>query len=64
MVVGRVRQVVVLCSVNTRYQILLGQTCEWSLWRSGRFLEVVFETGSTVIFKRTVDNLIFIMLHF
>ena len=30
------------------YQILLGQTCEWSLWRGGRFIEVVFKTGSTV----------------
>ena len=29
------------------YQILHGQTCEWSLWRGGRF-EVVFKTGSTV----------------
>ena len=31
------------------YQILLGRTCEWSLWRVGRFIEVVFKTGSTVM---------------
>ena len=30
------------------YQILLGQTCECSLWRGSRFTEVVFKTGSTV----------------
>ena len=30
------------------YQILLGWTCEWSLWRGGHFIEVVFKTGSTV----------------
>ena len=30
------------------YQILLGWTCKWSLWRGGRFVEVVFKTGSTV----------------
>ena len=24
------------------YQILLGRTSEWSLWRGGRFIEVVF----------------------
>ena len=30
------------------YQILFGQTYEWSLWRGGRFIEVVFNTGSTV----------------
>ena len=30
------------------YQILLGQTYEWSLWGGGCFIEVVFKTGSTV----------------
>ena len=30
------------------YQILLGRTYEWSLWRGGRSIEVVFKTGSTV----------------
>ena len=30
------------------YQILLGQTCEWLLWRDGRFVEVVSKTGSTI----------------
>ena len=30
-------------------QILLGLTCEWSLWRGGRFIEVVFKTGSTAV---------------
>ena len=30
------------------YQKLLGWTCEWSLRRGGRFIEVVFKTGSTV----------------
>ena len=44
MVVGHVRQVVVLCSV-----ILLGWTCEWSLWRGGHFIEVIFKTGLTII---------------
>ena len=28
---------------------LLGRTCELSCWRGGRFIEVVFKTGSTVI---------------
>ena len=31
------------------HQILLGRTYEWSLWRGGRFIEVVFKTGSTVV---------------
>ena len=31
------------------YQTLLGQTYEWSLWRGGNFVEVVFKTGSTVL---------------
>ena len=31
------------------YQILLGRTYEWSLWRGAHFIEVVFKTGSTVI---------------
>ena len=31
------------------YQILLGWTYEWLLWRGGRFIEVVFKTGSTVV---------------
>ena len=30
------------------YQILLGRTCEWLLWRGGRFIEVAFNAGSTV----------------
>ena len=30
------------------YQMLLGWTCEWPLWRGGRFIEVVFKTGLTV----------------
>ena len=30
------------------YQSLLGQTCKWSFWRGGHFIEVVFEIGSTV----------------
>ena len=34
------------------YQILLGWTCEWSLWRGGRFKEVVFKTGSTAFCNR------------
>ena len=28
--------------------MLLGQACEWSLWRGGHFIEVVFMTGLTV----------------
>ena len=44
MVVGRVRQVVVLCSVNTT-KFYLGK---WLLWRSSRFIEMVFDTGLTV----------------
>ena len=31
------------------YQILLGWTYEWSLWRGDRFIEVVFRTDSTVL---------------
>ena len=31
------------------YQILLGQTCEWLLWRVGRFIAVVFKTGLTLV---------------
>ena len=31
-----------------KYQILLGQTCKWSLWGGGRFIEVVFKIGTTV----------------
>ena len=34
------------CKYN---QILLGQTYEWSLWRGGHFIEVVFKTGLTVV---------------
>ena len=30
------------------YHILIGRTCEWSLWSDGRFIEVVFKTGSNV----------------
>ena len=30
------------------YQILFGRTCEWFLWIGGRFIEVIFKTGSTV----------------
>ena len=33
------------------YQILLGQTCEWFLWRGGHFVEVVFKTSTTVCVK-------------
>ena len=29
------------------YQVILGRTCECSLWRGGRYIEVVFKTGST-----------------
>ena len=32
------------------YQILPRRTCEWSLWRGGRFMEVIFKNGSTVTF--------------
>ena len=47
MVVGRVRQVVVLCSVNnTKYNLGL---VTGRYWRGGRFIEVVFKTGSTVL---------------
>ena len=61
MVVGRVRQVVILCSVNAT-KILLGRTCEWSLWRDGRFIEVVFKTGSTVLFPVLVLVSVFLTL--
>ena len=37
-------------------QILLGQTCEWLLWRGGRFIEVVFKTGSTVVDAPKIDE--------
>ena len=30
------------------YRKLPGQTCERLLWRGGRFIQVVFKTGSTV----------------
>ena len=37
-------------SMQCKYnQILLGWTCEWSLWRSGCFIEVDFKTGLTVV---------------
>ena len=31
------------------YQILLGRTYEWLLWRGGHFIEAVFKKGSTVV---------------
>ena len=41
------------------YQILLGGICEWSLWRVGRFIEVVFQTGSTV-YSESLFNTLYI----
>ena len=39
------------------HQILLGQTYEWSLWRGGHFIEVVFKTGLTVhLFPIILEN--------
>ena len=32
------------------YQILLGRTYEWLVWRGGRFIEVAFKKGSTVVY--------------
>ena len=32
------------------YHILLGRTYEWLLWRGGRFIEVAFKKGSTVVY--------------
>ena len=49
MVVGRVRQVVVLCRVNnTKYY--LGGLVTGRYWRGGRFIEVVFKVVSTVLY--------------
>ena len=34
------------CSVQCKYyQILLGQTCEWSIWGVGCFIEMVVRAG-------------------
>ena len=38
------------------YKILLGWTCEWSLWRDGRFIEVVFKAALTVKFNLLPQN--------
>ena len=42
------------------YQILLERTYEWSLWRGGRFIEVVFKTGSTVLIHQKSGESIFL----
>ena len=40
------------------YQILLERTCEWSLWKGGRFIEVVFKTGFTVVKREVIDKVL------
>ena len=39
------------------YQISLGQTYEWSLWRDGCLIEVVFKTISTVYAENLLQTM-------
>ena len=44
------------------HQIILGRTCEWSLWKGGRFIEVLFKTGSAILEQCSIKTVIALLL--
>ena len=61
MVVGRVRLVVILCSVNTT-KYYLGEFVS-GRYEVGRFIEMVFKTGSTIYCESLFNTLYIVIKH-